>query len=127
MVSRTAGIPEPSIPAEHAGIIWRGRGAGGVFDVTVFDAREGIPFDDYQGSGGCRYAAWMNLDHWMTFGSMALLTPAGAFGCLIDYGFRSPEDLRLTVEQFARIEECHWARAMMCGIAPVDRRNKPAA
>jgi len=45
------------------------------------------------------------------------LTPEGVFGALLRTGFSSETELRRTVEEFAHIEECDWARNMLTGFS----------
>jgi hypothetical protein len=43
------------------------------------------------------------------------LTPESIFGMLLEHGFSNNDELERALEEFAHIEECNWARAMLKG------------
>jgi hypothetical protein len=91
------------IKARDAKITWNCSHTGRVYDVRVRDRYE--PAEERTCSSG---AAWPS---WMLRKSMQ---PEAVFAeMLLRYGFTSPEEARIALLQFSKIDTCVWARAML--------------
>src|SRR6267143_5468599 len=114
---------EDSIPTEQARILWNWNDKGRVRDVLI-DVHPGVSgyvpeySEEYMCSGGACYSDWLNPKEGVKdgFHPAAHFTPEGTFGSMVSSGFVDDHELRNAILQFARIERCVWAQAMLCSM-----------
>jgi hypothetical protein len=91
------------IKARDANIYWQYSHIGRVYDVRVRDR-----FDTSEGrvcSSGAFWAGWKHARG---------LSPETLFGAMLTrYGFTTMEEARIALLQFAKIDNCQWARNML--------------
>ncbi|MGG5823998.1 hypothetical protein [Falsiroseomonas sp. HW251] len=114
------------IPARDAAICWFCEGgAAGAFAVTavhVFHARDILPGGPANSiwsrpdaiTHGCVFSDWMN--------GMPNMTPEWVFSeLMIFHGFADSRVAEQALAEFAKIDTCAWARAMV----PTDLPDRP--
>ncbi len=93
----------PLIKARDAKITWNCSHTGRVYDVRVRDRFE--PAEERTCSSGAVWSTWMRAQK---------MPPEAVFGeLLLRYGFTTPEEARIALLQFSKIDSCTWARAML--------------
>lgn len=91
------------IKARDATIYWRCSHTGRVYDVRVRDRFN--PCEASVCSSGAFWTGWKHAKG---------ISPETLFGeMLVNYGFTTPEEARIALLQFARIDNCQWARNML--------------
>lgn len=96
-------IATPLIKAREANISWRYSHTGRVYDVRVRDRF--VPCEERVCSSGAFWTGWKHSRG---------VTPEAVFGeMLFRYGFTTPEEARIALLQFAKIDNCKWARDML--------------
>ncbi len=91
------------IKARDAKIYWNCSHTGRVYDVRVRDRYD--PAEERTCSSGAVWASWMHGKS---------MPPEAVFGeLLLRYGFTTLEEARIALLQFAKIDNCAWARAML--------------
>ena len=94
--------PESAMMRAEDVHIWWNMDHGRVTDVLVIDRHTVIP--GYQCSDGACWVGWM--DH-PGFG------PEEVFGKLVRLGFKNASYVEQAIRQFARVDQCQWARNML--------------
>ena len=97
------------IKARDAKITWNRSHTGRVYDVRVRDRFD--PAEERSCSSGAVWPSWIRRKG---------TPPEAVFGeLLLCHGFTTSEEARIALLQFAKIDSCAWARAMlklvMCG------------
>jgi hypothetical protein len=112
--------PSGLYPARHVDIFWNWDNEHKAKDVeVVFIPRDvDLPKNEYYGRQFDHYVMQWDFDlgnscsDWL---QDPLFTPEGVFGVLLRDGFSNETELQRALEEFARIEECEWARNMLRG------------
>lgn len=100
------------IKARDAKIFWNSSYSGRVYDVRVRERFD--PTEQRICSSGAVRSAWAHARD---------TAPELVFAKLLfGYGFTTPEEARIALLQFAKIDSCKWARAMLdvesCEVRP---------
>ena len=91
------------IKARDANIYWQRSHIGRVYDVRVRDRFD--PCEKRVCSSGVCWTGWKHARN---------TSPEALFGeMLIRYGFTTMEETRIALLQFAKIDNCQWARNML--------------
>ena len=91
------------IKARDANIYWQYSHIGRVYDVRVRDRFD--PCEERVCSSGAYWTGWKHARG---------TNPETIFGeMLIRYGFTTLEEARIALLQFAKIDNCQWARNML--------------
>ena len=96
-------VPAATIKACEARIYWNSSHFGRVYDVQV--RKIGEHTDKSMCCSGANSHAWLRAKD---------ATPEAVFGAMLfRNGFVSPEEARIALLQFAKIDRCDWARSML--------------
>ncbi len=91
------------IKSHDATIFWRCSHTGRVYDVRVRDRYD--PCEERLCVSGAHSAGWKRARG---------ANPEALFGAmLLCHGFTTPEEARIALLQFSRIDGCQWARNML--------------
>ncbi len=109
---------EKLIPAEHVDVYWNAHEdlKSGTFEILVIDRRELSGNEElqreaarYSSSAGCHMDSWLASEH-------PFLKPEGLFINVWTECGADREAMKSALEQFAKIQECEWARTMLAGL-----------
>lgn len=114
--------------AKHVEICWKADERGKVSEVrVVFVPREHLMDDAPYARVNARIGPCLQCfgnsmsEAWLTPGGM---TPEWVFGSILRLGLADKAALQSAVSEFAKIEECAWAREMLTGFEAPDEHDR---